>query len=408
MAVKSRVWPAVEARNVEAVGYHDLQKRPAFKLALQVVNDRWYLYLSHFWHSGWTVLDVTDPSSPEFLRFVPGPDNTFTLQVQVADGLMIGSLEKIFLPGWGGDDTKPFEEGILIYDVATDPTDPKLLAHWKTGSQGTHRNFYGGGRYLHLAAATPGFSGYIYRILDIADPRQPQEVGRWGFPEQWKAAGAKPTTPNTNLHSPYVEGDRAYLSYSAGGYVSLDISDITSPQLISHIPFYPLGGNFAVHTAVPLPRRNLVVLNSESVTPSCTGQMNYVGILDIAEEAKPRIVSFFPPPVPSPEMPYRTYCDKPDRFGPHNQHHPQGSPALESRDDRIYLTYFNAGLRIFDISDPRQAQEIAYYVPADPTERLGPQPLRLAVSTEDVLVDTRGFIYLTDKNLGVQILRCTA
>lgn len=35
-----------EAHNLRLLGYHDLERRPAFKLALQVVMDRWYLYTS--------------------------------------------------------------------------------------------------------------------------------------------------------------------------------------------------------------------------------------------------------------------------------------------------------------------------------------------------------------------------
>src|SRR3954471_8446831 len=37
------------------------------------------------------------------------------------------------------------------------------------------------------------------------------------------------------------------------------------------------------------------------------------------------------------------------RFGPHNQHHPQnGDPTLFDSDDLPFLTWFNAGLRVYD------------------------------------------------------------
>lgn len=39
--------PGWTAEGVEAVGYCDLDARPAFKLALQVVDDRGYLYATH-------------------------------------------------------------------------------------------------------------------------------------------------------------------------------------------------------------------------------------------------------------------------------------------------------------------------------------------------------------------------
>jgi hypothetical protein len=37
--------------------------------------------------------------------------------------------------------------------------------------------------------------------------------------------------------------------------------------------------------------------------------------------------------------------------------------------------------------------------------RRGPQPSRLVPQSEDVVVDARGFIYLSDKNHGVYVLR---
>ena len=74
-----------EARNVRLVGYSDVEGRPAFKLGIQAVGDRWYLYCGHLWHRGWTILDVTTPSRPAFVKFLPGPENTWTIQMNVAE-----------------------------------------------------------------------------------------------------------------------------------------------------------------------------------------------------------------------------------------------------------------------------------------------------------------------------------
>jgi hypothetical protein len=88
------------ARNLDAVGYHDLNGKPAFKLAMQEANDHWYLYLAHLWHRGWSVLNVTDPAAPRYCTYIPGAENSWTIQIQVADGKMIAGLESI-APGWG-------------------------------------------------------------------------------------------------------------------------------------------------------------------------------------------------------------------------------------------------------------------------------------------------------------------
>src|SRR3989338_11103561 len=50
------------ASNMEAIGYSGLNGiGESFKLAIKQVNGRWYLYMGHFAHPGWTILDVTDP-----------------------------------------------------------------------------------------------------------------------------------------------------------------------------------------------------------------------------------------------------------------------------------------------------------------------------------------------------------
>jgi hypothetical protein len=67
------------------------------------------------------------------------------------------------VPAWGGDPSKPQDEGVLIWDISN-PEDPKQLAHWKTGASGTHRNSYPGGKYAYLPAAMPGFSSQILVI----------------------------------------------------------------------------------------------------------------------------------------------------------------------------------------------------------------------------------------------------
>jgi len=67
---------------------------------------------------------VTGPSKPELMKFIPGPPNTWMVQVAVADRKMIGGMEK-FSPEWGGNPDQPFGEGILVWDIK-DPVKPLL------------------------------------------------------------------------------------------------------------------------------------------------------------------------------------------------------------------------------------------------------------------------------------------
>jgi hypothetical protein len=392
-------------KGFELVGYTDLDGRPGFKMALHKAGDRWYLYTAQFWVSGWSIVEVTDPANPRFIRYIEGPSNTWTLQVQIADGLMITSMERI-MPGWGGTDG-PYGEGFLIWDLA-DPENPKQIGCYKTGGKGTHRNFYAGGRYVHATSLPEGYDGHIYQIIDIADPSNPIEISRWWRLGQWKEGGESGAPKDTMLHGgAYVMGDRAYLPYGGGGFVILDISDITAPKLAGDLPFSPpFASRIAVHTALPLSKRPLVVVNSEAIAEHCDESLGFAGIVDISEETRPRLISLFPLPKPPADAPYPNFCTKAGRFGPHNQHQAQFQDILYQDENTIFLTYFNAGIRVYDISDERQPTEIGYYIPPDPIERRGVLPKSgLVAQSEDVLVDSRGFVYVSDKNHGIYILK---
>ncbi len=292
------------------------------------------------------------------------------------------------MPGWGDDPSAPFDEGVLIWDLA-DPTLPSVVGRYRTGGNGTHRNFYAGGRYVHLACAAAGFDGHIYEILDIADPSAPRPAGRWWVPGQWRDGGEAGVPDGTSLHAPYVVGDRAYLAYGAAGLVILDIADPLEPRLVSRLDFAPpFNPVIATHTAMPLPGRDLVAVNSEAIEEDCAEPLDFAGLVDIADEAAPRVISMFPQPAPPPGASYRNFCERGGRFGPHNLHQAQGQPGLEDRSDRLYLTYFNAGLRVIDIADPRLPREIGSFVPPDPVERRGVLPRTLVGQSEDVLVDS--------------------
>jgi len=157
------------AKNVEFVSYSDLNGHIPFKLSIQQVKGRWYLYTASLYDRGWSILDVTDPFKPAVVNWIPGPANTFTVQVDIADGKMITALERSQFGG-DTDHNKPWDEGVLIWSVE-DPVHPELLGHFRTGGLGTHRDGYYGGRYMHLAAGANEFAGNIYVIADISDPR---------------------------------------------------------------------------------------------------------------------------------------------------------------------------------------------------------------------------------------------
>ena len=69
----------------------------------------------------------------------------------------------------------------------------------------------------------------------------------------------------------------------------------------------------------------------------------------------------------------------------------------------MYLAYFNAGLQIYDVSDPHVPYIAGYFIADDPKERRGPIPSTLVHQAQDVLVDRRGVIYLSEGNSGIYL-----
>lgn len=397
-----------EAQGMRLVGYSDVAGRPAFKLGIQAVGDRWYLYCGHLWHRGWSILDVTNPSRPSVLTFLPGPENTWTIQMNVAEGKMLTSLERM-PEDWGGNPNAPHAETAIFWDVSN-PTDARVLSQMSFGGTGSHRNYWAGGQYVYMAANPAGYRGNIFLAMDVSDPERPMEVGRWWVEGQGSGETLPRHEDGVSVHGPaYVLGDRAYISYGGAGMIILDISNPRTPRFVSRFdvspPFKGGFGGAGVHSVLPLPHRGIAVVNGEAHAELRGEPLNFVGIVDISDEERPFLLSVVPNPRPGLATGLVSYYDKGGRFGPHNTHLPHSSPFMENRDDLVYLTWFNAGVRAYDISDPREPREVAAFVPPDPTTQIGLFPKSaLVTQTEDVLVDARGYIYITDKNHGIFIL----
>ena len=82
----------------------------------------------------------------------------------------------------------------------------------------------------------------------------------------------------------------------------------------------------------------------EAVADNCADQVKYTWVVDVREPTSPVTISTFP--TPSEE----DYCAKGAHFGPHNLH--ENRPGSFQSLDLIFATYQNAGVRVFDMSDP--------------------------------------------------------
>ena len=259
-----------------------------------------------------------------------------------------------------------------------------------------------------------GYHNYLLKVVDISDPEQLTEVGQWEAPGQhpdeeppseWSFVSTPGPLEESYFHGPaYRDGDRAYLSYGRLGLVVLKVANPESPEFLGRLDFGGLGSCLGTHSAVPIPDSDHVVVNSEAILEHDRDSLNYVFLVDVSDPERPRVVSSLPQPTPADSLPYRNYYEKGGRFGPHNQHHYQGQTCLWKPSSLVFVAYFNAGLRVFDISDPLSPREVGSFVPENPSRRAGTLPDTLVTQFEDVLVDARGYIYCSTKNQGLFVL----
>ncbi len=362
------------------VGHSDLN---GYGDGMQVMPLGDTLYVGHFGPSGMgtSILDISDPRTPRVVRQWTAPPTSHTHKVQVADGLLMVNHELFRSEG-------PAPVGMAIYDIA-DPRDPQRIGFLDTGGLGVHRIVYEGGGLAYVSATPEGYTGRIWLVIDVSDPASPTEVGRWWWPGMWRSGGEILETPDGEdwlVHHGMVHGDRAYLGFWDGGMVVIDLSDPSNPTTISRLGWEE-GGH--THTCLPLPERNLVVVTDEAIRDGCDGDRHMVRVVDISDETAPFVRSICP-------VPEGDFCDRGLRFGSHCLH--ENRPNSYRSQELVFVTYFNAGLRVYDLADPDDPVEIAHWIPQCP-------PNQAAAQINDVFVASDHTIYATDRvNGGVYIL----
>jgi len=389
--------------NMRLLAHHELQGFGGIGegMAMQLARDgRRILWLAHeSAPKNFTGVDVTDPRAPRVVAQTELPH----AKVRSNSLDIVGDVMAV---AYQTQSTGLTPAGFDLFDISV-PEEPKLISHFDASgphSRGVHALWFVDGEFVHMASGAADFQprhpndDQFYRIVDVRNSSRPVEVGRWWLPGTREGDSAPPPqrldpkfdagfrAHNTNVFP--QRPDRAYVGYIDGGAVILDIADKAHPKLVSRWQYSPPFNGFT-HTVLPLLERNLLIVSDECIKDDGFDWPKLVWVVDARVEENLVPISTLPAP------PYSAFAHRGGRFGAHNLHENLPVPASWRSDQIVVGTFFNAGVRAYDISNPYQPQEVAYFVPGAPVlSRAG------AIQLNDVYVDDRRIVYTVDRFVG--------
>ncbi|MEO1021172.1 MAG: hypothetical protein AAFW89_01395 [Bacteroidota bacterium] len=316
---------------------------------------------TYFW-------DVTDPTNMVTI-------DTVRVDARTVNDVKISEDGKIaVITREGASDRK---NGMVVLDV-TNPRDVKILSEYNEGLTGGVHNAFIYDNHVYAVN-----NGRRYDIINIEDPSNPRTVGRFEL-----------DTPGHSIHDVWIEDGIAYSSNWSDGIVAVDIGSTSNadmpgaggspenPKLLGSYS-YPSGWN---HAAFPFKSKSTgdfyVIAGDEAFPYGLPTRSNPVGAAGWIH-----FVKF-------------DGWDKPDEVARYEV--PEaGTHNFWVKDDLLFVAYYNAGLRIIDISGELmgnlydQGREIARFLPNHPDAVVpnapftwGPQPYK-------------GKIFMSDWNSGL-------
>jgi hypothetical protein len=334
-------------------------------------------------HTGVVVVDTTNLTRPMPTGYLTSDamnDPLESLKLSERRQLL-GAVDSLD----GGDGPQ-----IELYGLSPDCRAPRLLSHRRAANAGARAEVRGdegsfspdGLTYY----ATNLAAGAIY-VIDVADVERPKLLAEWSLPFNQRTSGL----------SISEDGNRAYLTLFGhglaasaidaasldNGVIIADVSDVQSrkpsPQ-IKVISTLLWGDGSASHQTIPVRINGKAYLiatdqggsgvsNASGWMAACSAHLpawSMARIIDITDEKRPTIASKVELEINDPKN-----CDKvvPDLVGltgfTYGSHYCSVDDKLNAT--TLACAYFESGIRVFDIRDPLQPREIAYFVPASVT-----------------------------------------
>ncbi len=315
------------------------------------------------------VWDVTDPANPILTDQVE-------VDARVVNDVKVNSRGTVAaITREGASDRK---NGIVMLDL-TDPAHPVVVDEYtETLTGGVHNVFFSGDILYAIHNGT-----FDVHILDVSDPGDVEEVGRWGI-----------ESPGKYLHDIWVLDGMAYVSYWNDGIYILDAGNggwggtPTEPVEVSHFAYAEGNTHFAFPYTNADGHSYLFVGDEIFDCEECISRNGYPGdgsrgfvhIFDLEDPENLREIARY-------EVP---------EAGAHN---------LWIEDDVMYVAYYQAGLRVVDVSGElrgdlyKQGREMAWFTTGTANAQVpnapmawGPQPFK-------------GHVFVSDMHSGLWVVK---
>ncbi|HLZ28351.1 MAG TPA: hypothetical protein VKV73_13610 [Chloroflexota bacterium] len=314
---------------------------------------------------GVRVIDIHDPTAPALLAtaaMYSGTTAEHVAAVRYATPAFTGNVLFSGIQRCSPSSGAP--SGLAIWDV-TDPSQPAELGFLPTGrgSRGVHEftvRQRGDRWFAYLAVSNSEISdgrGDL-RIVDVTDPRAPVEVVDWGARRDAGlpigsgtqcAPVCRGSVPQAFLHSVALSPDglTAYLSYWDLGVIMLDVSEPRAPRLLGRFA-EPQTAEGNTHSVALVHDGKLALVGDETFGPPW-GRLRLV---DVQDPSNPIQVGSFETADSAAGTPGEQYA-----YTIHN-------PLADDRDpNRAYLAWYADGVRLLDVSDASRPVEVASWVP---------------------------------------------
>jgi hypothetical protein len=432
---------AGEARNMIAVGQHDLDGR-GFNADVWVHRGVAYVGQWGFFdwatgndrfcpsepRSGVAVVDVRDPANPARIATLQNPPGTsaedvvvYTAKYGPLAGRDIAAAGIQYCGGSRFDANA--DRGLMLWDV-TNPSQPIPLGYLRTAccTRGVHEFEIQhrtdlGRTFAYTTVPTSRYpepsspSGYRdrngdgdFRLVDITNPSNPIQVSAWGIQDAGgpfvSGQGCDPDPNYGHGAEPSADGKLVFLSYWDSGFVRLDVSDPARPFFTGRT-VYPANADGDAHSSqYDEGRRLLFTADEDFCKTSGAGIEKGFGYMRVYDYSKPS------KPVQIGE--YRT----PNSLGTSDQS--AGDYVIHNNflvGTDVYVSWYSDGVRVIDAGDPRKPREVAYFVPPAGQNPVKPSQRGVLSNTTQVwgvVVDeATGLVYASDMNTGLWILKRT-